>query len=116
MPNPFSTHSPWCVGVAFVAGDTTKDLKAAPGAGAALVITNVWISITTSAAQAFDIEDNNGTPVEVAKFGASLAVGVYQLWMEKGIQLTANKKLVYTPAAAGPAGFIVVEGYVLLEV
>lgn len=114
MVTKMMQNQPWCAAVAFTAAESTKVIKAAPGAGKSLVVTKIHVSITTAAAQAFDIEDGAGT-VEVNKYPASLAVGQYPGpgGLELGIQLTANQTLVYTPAAAGPAGFIIAEGYIL---
>jgi hypothetical protein len=109
----FNRNQPWSAAVPFAAGDASKTIKATPGAGKALVITRYHVYITTSAAQAIDLEDTSGT-VEVAKFPASLAVGSYLgPSLQKGIQLTANEAFIYKPAAAGPAGHVVAEGYIV---
>jgi len=105
-------NQPWCVGVPFLAADATKAIRVSPGAGKALVITSIVISITTSAAQAIDLEGVGGA-VEVIKLPASLPVGIYSFNLEVGIQLTANVGFSYIPAGAGPAGFIIAEGYVV---
>lgn len=109
-------RQPWSAAVAFAAGDASKDIKAAnTNALIALVVTDLTVIITTAAAQAIDIEDNATSAIEVAKFAASLAVGVHRVFnLTKGIQLTPGKKLIYKPAAAGPAGFIIAEGYQIL--
>lgn len=116
MPNLswMMSNQPWSAAVSFVAGDASKEIVAAPGAGKALVVTRVHLYLTTAAAQTFNLEDNNGTPISFSKFPASLAVGVYfGPDLEKGIQLTTNKNFQYKPAAAGPAGHIIAEGYIV---
>lgn len=112
MP-PRQHHSqPWGVAIAFVAGDATKTIKAAPGVGNRLVVTKLSVHITTTAAQAIDVEDTSGT-VEVLKLGISAPVnGEYTFDLERGIDLTVNEALIYKPAAAGPAGHVIAEGYI----
>lgn len=112
MPPRQHNSQPWAAAVAFVAGDASKTIKAAPGTGNRLVVTKVTVHITTSAAQAIDIEDTSGT-VEVMKLAASAPVhGRYDFNLERGIDLTVNEALIYKPAAAGPAGHVVAEGYI----
>lgn len=78
-------------------GNTT--LKAAPGAGRRLRVQGLMVCVTTSAAQAFDIEDTSGT-VEMFKAPASLAVGSFPVDPgPQGHPLTANEALVYTATA-----------------
>lgn len=104
------TQQPWCVAVAFAAGDATKVIKAAPGAGKALVITRIYMTITTSAAQTIGLGD--GTTLLQA-FAASLAVGPAPVMaLEEGVELAANTAFSYLPAAAGPAGFVIAEGWI----
>lgn len=100
------------VQVAFLAADASKTIVAAPGANKRIVVHRADMSITTSAAQAIDLEDTSGT-VEVYKGGASLAVGtdVKRLFTE-GMPLTINEAFIYKPAAAGPAGHIVCEYWI----
>jgi hypothetical protein len=114
MPDVMLVNQPWCASVVFVAGDASKTIKAAQGAGKRLVITQWYLGITTAAAQAFDLEDDGSTPVEIFKFPVSLAVGIYPgPKLDKGIILQENQALVYKPTAAGPAGCFIVEGYVI---
>ena len=112
MRSIFRENQPWSAAVAFATGDSSKTIKAAPGAGKALVVVQVAVYISTAAAQAFDIEETGGA-VEVAKFAASAAGSHVGPRLEKGIQLTANTALSYVPASAGPAGLVVAEGYIV---
>lgn len=104
--------NPWCAVVALAATDETKVLKAAPGAGRQLVITKWSYRSTTSAAQAITVGD--GT-ITVDTLPASITAGVMHEGpnLEIGLTLTANTALSATPAAAGPAGRFIVEGYIL---
>ena len=92
-------------------GNTT--LVAAPGAGKRLVLQALMVCVTTSAAQAFDIEDSDGT-VELFKAPASLAAtgNPFTFDMgELGVALTANTGLVYT-ATAGVGLTVAAHGYI----
>lgn len=81
-------------------GDT--DLVAAPGAGRTLYVEHLTVTITTAAAQAFDVEDKGGAPVEIFKAPASLAVGSYYVnHGPLGFPLTTNTALEFDTAAAG---------------
>lgn len=81
-------------------GDT--ELVAAPGADRTLVVQLCIITITTAAAQAFDIEDDAASPVELFKAPASLPAGTYAVDPGPvGIRLTANTALQFDTAAAG---------------
>lgn len=80
-------------------GTGTTTLVAAPGAGRNLVVQGLIVAVTTSAAQAFDIEDGDGT-IEVFKAPSSLAAGVYAVDPGVlGVALTANTTLRYTATA-----------------
>lgn len=111
LARPYQTQ-PWSAVVALGAADATKVLKAAPGAGKTLVVTKWSYRSTTSAAQAMTIGD--GT-VTLDNLAASITVGtlVEGPKLEIGIALTANTALSITPAAAGPAGRVIVEGYII---
>jgi hypothetical protein len=112
MPFPFESGlSPFCVKVLMVAGDASKQLKAAPGVGKALVITKWSYRSTTSAAQAITLADGTSN-LDVLE--ASIAVGTLKEGpkLEMGVALATNAALTATPAAAGPAGIFIVEGYV----
>lgn len=102
---------PWSASVALAAGDATKVLKAAPGSGKKLFVTKWSYRSTTSAAQAITIGD--GT-ITLDSLEASIAVGTLKEGptLDYGIALTANTALSITPAAAGPAGRVLVEGYI----
>lgn len=112
MPFPFEAGlGPFCVKVLLAAGDATKTLKASPGTGKALVITKWSYRSTTLAAQAITLADGT-TNLDV--FEASIAVGTIKEGprLEVGVKLAAASALVATPAAAGPAGIFIVEGYI----
>ena len=77
----------------------TTTLVAAPGAGRRLVVQALMVCVTTSAAQAFDIEDSSGT-VELFKGPASLAVNAFPVDPGPlGHELTINEALQYTATA-----------------
>lgn len=103
---------PWCVAVDLAAGDATKSLKATPGAGKTLVVTRWTYYSITSAAQAMTLGD--GTII-VGRIVASITAGVMIFGMacDIGVKLTANTAFSITPAAAGPAGLVIAEGYIL---
>ncbi len=104
---------PWNVVVSLAASDSTKDIKAAPGAGKALVITKWFYRSVTSSANALTIGD--GT-ITVDILPASITAGTrYEspIGLEKGIKLTANTAFKIVPASAGPAGQIIAEGYII---
>jgi hypothetical protein len=93
-------------------GDTT--LVSAPGAGRSLVVQVLTVTITTAAAQAFDIEDSDASaPVELFKAPASLAAGTYAVDAGPlGKALTANTALEFDTAAAGVGLTISGFGYI----
>lgn len=103
---------PWVAQTTLAAVDTSKSIKAAPGAGKQLVVTRLTASVITAAAQTVDIEDTSGT-VEALKLPAS-AAGQWQLNLSEdaGLELTANEALIIKPAAAGPAIHVVASGYI----
>lgn len=105
--------SPWCVVVALAAGDATKVLKAAPGAGKSLVVTKWWYRSVTSAAQVITIGDGTITVDILPASITAAAVHEGPNNLEIGLTLTANTALSITPAAAGPAGRVIVEGYIV---
>lgn len=92
----------WTLVTNIATTDGQTELVAAPGAGFALVVQVLTVTITTSAAQDFDIEDDGASPVELFKAPASLAVGTYGVDAGPvGRRLTENTALEYHPAAAG---------------
>lgn len=93
------------------AGDASKTIIAAPGAGKKLVVTKIIATVVTVAAQTVDIEDTSGT-VEVLKLPAS-AAGQYRAEFGHGMELTTNEALIIKPAAAGPAIHVSAEAYVV---
>lgn len=112
LARPFITK-PWNAVVSLGAGDTTKVIKAAPGAGLKLVVTKWHYRSVTSAAQVLTLGD--GT-ITVDSLPASIAAGTrYEspTILDIGIQLTANTAFSITPAAAGPAGVVIAEGYII---
>lgn len=110
MLSRFGNLPTWAATVTLGAGDSTKTIKAAPGAGKSLYVTKLVLSVVTSAAQAVDVEDSSGT-VEILKLPAS-ATGQWGWAMDYSVPLTANEALVIKPAAAGPAIHVIAEGYV----
>lgn len=102
----------WSVAVVLAAADSTKVIKASPGAGSRLVVTKLLIVCATSAAQAVDIESGDGA-VEIVTLPASFAAGATITFSgEEGVPLPPNTTLRAQPAAAGPKLSIVAEGYV----
>lgn len=113
MPARQHLSQPWSVAIAFVAGDASKSIKAAPGPTNKLVITKMHVHIITSNAATCDFEDTSGT-IEVMKLGASPPVnGRYDFELERGVELTVNEAFLYKPSAAGNAGHIAAEGYIV---
>ena len=93
-------------------GDT--ELVAAPGAGKKLVIQSLMVTITTAAAQTFNIEDDGGSAVVLFAAPASLAVGTYGVDCGPlGVPVTANTALQYDCGAAGVGATISGWGYIL---
>lgn len=109
---PSEIYPRWSAQITLGTGDTTKTVKAAPGATAALVVTAYVLTVVTAAAQTVDLEDTSGT-VEVCKLAASAAGGFPSPNMVEGLKLTKNEALILKPAAAGPAVHCWAEGYVL---
>lgn len=100
------------VTVPFVAGDASKVLVAAPGAGKAINVVALNVSITVSAAQSVDIESAGGV-VELIKTGISPAVNAqFSFKMPNGIRLPENTALSYVPSGAGNAGLVAVEYFI----
>ena len=110
LSRPYA-QEPWSASVALAASDSTKTLKAAPGAGKSLVVTKWFYRSTTSNAQIMTIGD--GT-ITLDTLPASITAGISHEGpdLEIGITLTANTALSITPASAGPAGRVIVEGYI----
>lgn len=110
LAKPFAKDA-WSATVALAAGDTTKVIKASPGAGKKLVVTKWSYRSTTAAAQTMTIGD--GTIV-LDSLAVSLTVGSLTEGptLDVGIPLTAATALSITPAAAGPAGRVIAEGYI----
>lgn len=112
MSYKHSLEASFVINAQITTGTGDTDLVAAPGAGFALVVQVLTVCITTSAAQAFDIEDASGT-VEVFKAPASLAVNTYGVdFGPIGKALTENEKLYFNTAAAGVGASISGFGYI----
>lgn len=107
-----SSFQQWQSQIVLGAGDATKVLKAAPGAGKRLVVTKLWANVLVSAAQPVDIEGSDGTD-ELIKFAASAAVGTQaSREFDEGWALAQNIGLRIQPGAAGPSVHVVAEGYI----
>lgn len=103
----------WSAQVTLLAADTTKTLKAAPGAGASLVVTDLACTSLTSHAATTDIEDTSGT-VEAMRIATTATVNQRHVTsLSQGLPLTANEALIIKPSAAGPSLHCVAEGYIL---
>lgn len=100
----------FCIEDDLLAADASRNFKAAPGAGKAIVVTRMILTSVTSAAQAATVTIGN---VIVARIPASFDVGgQIRLKLEKGLTGDENQPLTITPAAAGPAFHVIFEGYV----
>lgn len=106
-------NQPWAVSVEFAAADASKVIKAAPGANRKLAVTKLFVLIKTPAAQVIEVGDSSLTKV-LMRLAASVVVGTYPgpFLEDNGVELTANEALSYKPAAAGPAGTVIAEGYI----
>lgn len=92
--------------------DATITLQADPGDDRTLVVQSLTVTITTAAAQAFDIEGVAGT-VELFKAPVSLAVGTWAFdFGPIGIRLASSEALQYVPAAAGVGATLSGFGYI----
>ena len=116
MSKVLETNSPWCAATALTVSATSVTVKSVPSTAHALVVTHYCYTSLTSAAQTMGLQDSSATAtVFVSKMPASITAGT-QLKddMQIGIQLPTGKDLVLVPATAGPAGFIVAEGYAII--
>lgn len=89
----------WTVSENSASAETNNELKAAPGAGLSLYITDIVIS-TDAAISAQLVEDTGGTPATVAGPYYFAANGGAGLHFVTPIQITANKNLGYTTVGA----------------
>ncbi len=105
-------YPPWSAEATLAAGDATKTVKAAPGAGKALVVTHVAWEVITSAAQATDLQDTSGTKF-VARLPVSPGLVSGERHWDFGLQLTTNEAFIVKPGAAGPSVHVYAEGYVI---
>src|SRR5437762_9583404 len=60
FPGNTNHYQAWAAQNTLGAADTTKTLHAAPGTGLNLVVTNIYCTVITSAAQAVDVRDGTG--------------------------------------------------------
>jgi N-acetylglucosamine-6-phosphate deacetylase len=104
--------------VANLNGATLVDLKD-PGVNGTVYLTRATLSITTHVnAKTVSIQDNAGSPVVVAVANdLTVAAGVpdVKTWDfgKYGVPLTKGKKLQTVGQAAGSAGIVYAEGFVL---
>lgn len=105
-------RKPWATAVDLLAADSTRVLKTAPGVGFRLVVTRWSYQSVTAAAQLITIGD--GTTI-IGRLPISILAGTMLDLpsLDKGIPLALNTALSITPAAAGPAGLVICEGYVV---
>ena len=80
---------------------TNNQLVAAPGAGLSLYVTDIIISVGSTAGSVKLVEDTAGTPADVAGPYYFAANGGCHLALEQEIKLTANKDLGFTSATVG---------------
>lgn len=93
------------------AADTTKNDVILGKAGYTIYVRRIFVAITTSAAQAWTFQDDNGTPKVIAVLPASASVGPHEFdFGEDGVPLTEAKNLDIS-LAAGAAGRVVIEAY-----
>jgi hypothetical protein len=76
------------------------------------VITHWTYVSTTAAAQAITLA-GGATTVDVLAASITANTKIIGPQLEIGVTLPANTAFVATPAAAGPAGIFIVEGYIL---
>ena len=112
MSLPFDTEQRFCVQATLGTGDSSKVLKAA-AANEQIVVTDVWLTSLTSAAQVQYVGDESAT-VKALSLAASITAGVQaHLRLKQGLALTIGEDLIVKPAAAGPSVHVVAEGYIL---
>jgi hypothetical protein len=99
--------------LAFTTAQTTATIETAKSATHTIYITRIIVWIKTDAAQSLTFQDNNGTPVIIAKIPTS--PGADTRWDfdfgPKGVPLTLGKNLTATFSAAGLAGHMEWYGY-----
>lgn len=95
----FTSAARWSFATPIGTGTGNTTLVAAPTSPRTLMVQSLTVVITTSAAQAFDIESSGGG-VEIFKAPASLAAGTYPVDCGPlGVALTAGEALQYTATA-----------------
>jgi len=102
-------NQPWAAQVTLAAGDTTKTLLAAPGAGRTTVVTSLACTVGLAAAQVVTVAGGTSTYLVI---GASAPLATYFTPdMVYGLAAPVNTAIIITPAAAGPIVFCIAEGY-----
>lgn len=93
-----STHHPnlWDAADNQATAQTNKAIKAAPGAGLSLYITDVIVSNGATAGNIKFVEDTAGTPVDLIEVMYLAANGGAPLHFNTPIKVTANKDFGYT--------------------
>lgn len=97
----------------FTAATTTTTLTTVKSSLYKIWVRRIIVWIKTDAAQSITFQDDNGTPVVIAKVPSS--PGADTRWDfdfgDKGVPLTRGQSLVATFSAAGLAGHIQWTGY-----
>lgn len=108
----FDTSHRWSAVKNIATGDGDTTIQAGV-TGKTMMVQGLAVVITTAAAQAFDIEETGGTPVELFKAVASQAVGTYLLdYGPLGVAMsTTGTGIEYDCAAAGVSATIAAFGY-----
>jgi len=105
-------------GFAALNGATAARIKTVPSAGAQIFVTKATLSVTTHAAKFVKVQDDATTPVVIAQHtDAAAAAGVPSTvtwdFGKHGISITVGKNLDTISEAAGPAGWVYAEGYIV---
>jgi hypothetical protein len=99
--------------LAFTTATTTTTLTTAKSSAHTIFVQRIIVWIKTDAAQSITFQDNNGTPVIIAKVTTSPGADTrwdFDFGM-KGVPLTLGKNLTATFSAAGLAGHMEIYGY-----
>jgi hypothetical protein len=86
----------WSASENNASAQTNNQLKAAPGAGLSLYITDVIISNGATAGNVKIVEDTAGTPVDIMEVMYFAANGGAAIHLRTPIKVTANKDVGYT--------------------
>lgn len=90
---------------------TNNQLKAAPGAGLSIHITDIVISNGATAGTVKIVEDESGTPADVSQTFYLAINGGAAIHLQQPIRLTANKTLGFTSATVTTHS-IAIHGYI----